>query len=187
MKKRISVRQAALCLGLCLLVGALCDLALPMSEVKVYDSVIRLHVLANSSSEEDQRIKYGVRDAILAAGCFEGARDITAAKNGTEKAAKRAVDAANAYLKEQGVDYRATYLWGVERYPTRVYEEIKLPSGDYFSLRIVLGEGEGENWWCVLFPPLCLGAAEADTKSGKVFNAKSKKYILRFKIMEWFS
>lgn len=179
--------QTALCLGLCLLVGVFCDLFLPMSEGKVYDSVIRLHVLANSSSEEDQRIKYGVRDAILAADCFKGAKDINAAKEDVENAAKRAVDAANAYLEKEGADYRATYLWGVENYPTRVYEEIKLPSGDYLSLRIVLGEGEGENWWCVLFPPLCLGAAEADVKNGKVFDAKSKKYIFRFKILEWFS
>lgn len=190
MKKQFSVKQLALCLALCLLTVVLTDLALPMGEAAVYDSVIRLHILANSSESEDQEVKLMVRDAILAAGCFEAAGDINTAKGDIEEAAKKAVNAANALLESKGVPYRATYEWGREDYPTRVYEGLRLPAGNYLSLRINLGKGEGENWWCVLFPPLCLGAASdgLDIKDGKVFDSKTKKYSFRFKLLElWFS
>ena len=189
MKKQLSAGRIALCLALCVLTAVFCDLALPMSEGEVYDSVIRLHVLANSSAEEDQQIKYAVRDAILAENCFSEATDINDAKDGIELAAARAVNAANAYLASKGVPYRAVYKWGREDYPTRVYDGVRLPSGNYLSLRIVLGEGKGENWWCVLFPPMCLGASAGgtDLKDGKVFETKNKKYTFRFKLLEWFS
>lgn len=189
MNKGFTAKSAAFCLALCLLTVTVCDLVLPEGEGVVYDSVIRLHILANSSSAEDISIKYAVRDAVLAADCFEGAADIIEAKGSIEEAAKKAVNAANAYLKKKGVPYRATYRWGHEDYPTREYEGLRLPSGDYLSLRIVLGEGDGENWWCVLFPPMCLGAAKdsLDIKGKEVFDTKDKKYSFRFKLLEWFS
>lgn len=189
MDRKLKTKSIGLCLALCLLTVTLCDLVLPEGEGEIYDSVIRLHILANSSAEEDIRVKYAVRDAILAADCFEGAEDINTAKDGMEKAATAAVNAANAYLEKQGLPYRATYKWGREDYPTREYQGLRLPSGNYLSLRIVLGEGEGENWWCVLFPPFCLGGAKGSltVKGKEVFETKSKKYSFRFKLLEWFS
>lgn len=154
----------------------------------MYDSVIRLHILANSDSDYDQRLKLLVRDEILAANCFEDSNSIEDAKAKTEDAAKRAVKAANACLEREGAPYRASYRFGTEVYPTREYENIRLPSGEYLSLRIVLGEGEGANWWCVAFPPLCTSAATEsfDVKNGEVFDTKKSGYVFRFKLLEWF-
>ena len=131
------------------------------ADAAVYDNVLRLHVIAASDSEADQAAKLAARDALLdvtapiLAGC--GSRD---------EAAARLADAAP--LLEQtaaaaaGCD--AVVLLGEERYPTRTYAAAALPAGEYLSLRVVLGEGEGQNWWCVLFPPLCLSAA-TDTEA----------------------
>lgn len=187
-KNSISPWKAALCLLLCLTLVTACSLALPQGEAAVYNSVIRLHVLANSNSATDQALKLCVRDAILKAGCFDADKDISTAAAGISKGAEKAVSAANKVLAEAGVDYRATCCWGREQYPTRVYGQVRLPAGSYLSLRIVLGKGEGENWWCVLFPPLCLGAAGdfVNSKDGQVFSTKSKKYSLRFKLLELF-
>lgn len=154
----------------------------------MYSSVIRLHIIANSNTAADQSLKLAVRDAVLAADCFNGAESMDKAQASVTAAASKAVETANAVLAAEGVPYRATCLWGRESYPTRVYEGFRLPAGDYLSLRIVLGEGNGENWWCVLFPPLCLGAAKdvLNGPSGKVFSVKTKKYSFRFKLLELF-
>lgn len=189
MKKKTTVKRLALCLCLCLLTVLFCDLLLPEDEGEIYDSVIRLHVLAASDTEKDQSIKLLVRDAILKADLFENAGDVTEAKAKVQKAAEKAVEIANGCLEKEGVAYRASYVWGKESYPTREYEGIRFPAGTYLSLRIVLGEGEGQNWWCVLFPPLCLGAAKQKQyiKNGEVFDTQSKKYSFRFKLLELFN
>jgi len=189
MKKKISIRQAALCLCLCVFTVMFCDLFLPEREAEVYDSVIRLHVLAASDSEADQSIKLSVRDAILKADLFKNAATVDEAREDIGQAAEKAVEVANALLEKEGVPYRASYEWGKESYPTREYDGLRFPAGDYLSLRIVLGEGEGRNWWCVLFPPLCLGAAKQKQyiKNGEVFSTQSKKYSFRFKLLELFN
>jgi len=188
MKKSITLKQTALCLALCLIIFCVCDLLVPQQESQVYNSVIRLHIIANSNTSTDQSLKLAVRDAVLAANCFEGAKDMDTARLSVTAAASKAVDTANAVLAAEGVSYRATCLWGRESYPTRVYDGFRLPAGDYLSLRIVLGNGDGENWWCVLFPPLCLGASKdvLNSPSGKVFSVKTKKYSFRFKLLELF-
>lgn len=171
------------------------DLAVPAGEKEIYDTVIRLHVLAQSDSEEDQNVKLLVRDAITAE-CDElfAHTDSTAdALAQMEQAAKEMEAIANRVLRENGFSYTATAVFGRETYPTREYDGVSFPAGEYYSLRILLGEGEGQNWWCCLFPPLCLSASSdesldgvgIDTSSGKVFT--KKKYRIRFKILEWFS
>lgn len=127
----------------------------------VYERVLRLHVIANSNSEADQALKYEVRDAVLAA-----TRDMLAYCSDKKDAVERVnasrsliLDAAAKTLSLGGADYGADMLVGQENYPERVYEGAAYPAGEYTSVRIVLGEGKGENWWCVLFPPLCLSAA----------------------------
>lgn len=177
-----------MCLLLCLVFVAVSDLLLPAGEAAVYESVIRLHILANSDAEDDQTIKLAVRDEILKTGVFEGASTMAEAEEDIKAAAEKAVDTANAYLKNMGVPYTASCVFGRESYPTRVYEGVRLPAGEYLSLRIVLGKGEGKNWWCVLFPPLCTGAATkklTGDRSDAIFDRQNKRYIFRFKILEW--
>lgn len=135
-------------------------------EAALYDGVLRLHVIAASDSEEDQAVKLAVRDALLetvtplVADC--GDRDGAAAVLADNADLLR--DCAEQTLADHGFDYGAQVLLGQEQYPTRTYESAALPAGEYLSLRVVLGEGDGQNWWCVLFPPLCIGSA-ADTES----------------------
>ena len=127
----------------------------------VYERVLRLHVIANSDSEDDQRIKYEVRDAILGAtaSLLSDCADKEEAVERVNASREVILDAAAEVLSKNGVDYGADMLVGQESYPERVYEGAAYPAGEYTSVRIVLGEGKGENWWCVLFPPLCLSAA----------------------------
>ncbi len=182
----MTLRKTLLCFALSLALVVFCDLCLPRGEAEIYDSVIRLHVLANSDSEADQAIKLAVRDAILDAGIFNGESDINAAKASMESALKKAEALANARLASLGVPYTAKCVFSREHYPTRIYENKRLPAGTYMSVQVVLGKGEGQNWWCVLFPPFCIGTCEKPlTDSGEeVFNTGSR-YSFRFKLLEW--
>ena len=172
------------------------DLAVPAEEAAIYDTVIRLHVLANSDEDEDQAVKLMVRDAILAecGDLFSDTETTAEALAQIEDAASRMEQIADRVLAEQGVSYRAKAVFGTETYPTREYDGVVFPAGEYRSLRILLGDGGGKNWWCCLFPPLCMSASTAeksldsvglDTSSGKVFTQKT--YRFRLKLLEWFS
>jgi stage II sporulation protein R len=131
-------------------------------EAQIYDAVLRLHVIANSDSERDQQLKLAVRDAVLDVttehlrGCAD--RDEAAARLALLRAELEAV--AKATLRAQGCELPVAVALGEEDYPTRSYESFCFPSGEYLSLRVMIGEAEGENFWCVLFPPLCTRAAE---------------------------
>lgn len=127
----------------------------------VYERVLRLHVIANSDSDDDQRIKYEVRDAILGATAtlLGDCSDKEEAVERVNASRDVILDAAAEVLSQNGVDYGADMLVGQENYPERVYDGAAYPAGEYTSVRVVLGDGEGQNWWCVLFPPLCLSAA----------------------------
>ncbi len=176
----------------CFLLLNIVDMLIPRSEAKIYDSVIRLHVLAQDDSEEAQSIKLLVRDAILneCGALFSASGDIVSASEAVEENIPRMEEIANRVLLENGVEYKATAEWGTEEYPTRVYENVTLPAGEYRSLRLKLGKGEGKNWWCVLFPPLCtkasadLSGSGVNKKDTEVFS--NKKYIFRFKFLELF-
>ncbi len=191
-KNKLTLKSVCLCLALCLVLVLFCDLVLIGDEAQVYDSLIRLHILANSNSNADQAVKLKVRDAILEAGVFEGAQSLKDAEAKSLAAAKQAVAVANRVLAEEGMPYRASLRYGVEQYPSRNYGEISLPAGSYRSLRIVLGTGEGENWWCVLFPPLCGGSAAAEGLSAaglgdgsvRVFKNSAPRYKFKFKLLE---
>lgn len=172
------------------------DLAVPAKEAEIYDTVIRLHVLAASDSDADQAVKLMVRDAIVkeCEDLFADTETTEAALAKMETAAFQMEQIANRVLAENGFSYTATAVFGTETYPTREYDGVTFPAGEYLSLRILLGEGEGQNWWCCLFPPLCMSASTAedslesvgiDTSSGKVFT--NRTYRFRLKILEWFS
>ena len=175
-------------------------------ERDIYDTVVRLHVLANSDTEEDQALKLMVRDGVLeaAAPLVEGCTTQAEAVEALTAHLAELEAAALSVVQSEGYDYPVTVLLGEEDYPTRVYESCAFPAGTYVSLRVLIGEGEGQNWWCCLFPPLCLSAATAKednedafiqvglTKDqyGIITETGKTKYKVRFKLLEvledWF-
>lgn len=177
-----------------LLISALSCILPVHGEEKIYDSVIRLHVIANSDSEYDQSVKLAVRDGILSLGVFGSDADFVSALETADASVEELEKCANATLAEYGAGYTCRVVWGKERYPTRVYDGVTLPAGTYRSMRVILGEGSGKNWWCVLFPPLCTSKAVASRalpvsdEAKKTFTEEDKpKYVIRLKILEWLS
>ena len=168
-------------------------------EEKIYDSVIRLHVLANSDSEEDQALKLLVRDAVLLKA--QELLSNTQSKEGAEAIISHSLEslrqAAEEAVRENGYSYSVSVTLGKEDYPTKSYESCALPSGEYTSLQILIGEASGKNWWCVLFPPLCLSAATdkdaftsvgiTDSQYQIITESDKPKYKIKFKILESFS
>lgn len=174
--------------------------ALPAGgEIELYDRIVRLHVIANSDSDEDQTLKLGVRDAVLAEmdnfisadASFEQAVEIISASKST------LLDVCKTYIASSGYDYDCDIALGVEEYPARVYEGVSLPAGRYYSVRVLIGQAAGENWWCVLFPPLCLGAAEPKEELVQagltpdevniLTDNEDGEYVLKFKLLEFFN
>ncbi len=155
--------------------------------------VVRLHILANSDSEADQQVKLAVRNALLNSGkdIFDGNLNVSTAKEKLEAQKSELIAIADNVLKENGFDYTAQICLTKEYFTTRTYEDFTLPAGEYLALKVVLGSGEGHNWWCVMFPPLCLPAASENTDIDAVFGEdgaeiiqSGAKYEMRFKIVE---
>ena len=118
------------------------------------DNIVRIHVIANSNSAFDQSVKLEVRDIILKeANALSGEKAPSLSLVESHKTELERV--VNAYLREQEIDYTCSLQTGRFDFPTKSYENITLPQGEYDALRVVLGDGEGENWWCVMYPPLC--------------------------------
>ena len=161
------------------------------------DSVIRLHVIANSDSERDQTLKLAVRDRVLARAETLYPEGATREEAGAALAAHldELAAAGQQVVAEAGLDYpvsaRLTRSW----FPTKEYGDFALPAGDYTALKVTIGAGEGQNWWCVAFPPLCLGAAsetvdqatQAGHFSGEqaaLITREDPGYVLKFKSLE---
>lgn len=160
---------------------------------RIRGDVLRLHVIANSDSMEDQRLKLKVRDAVLAEGAeiFDGSVDIDNAVERITPEIPKLQQIAENVIKTNGFDYSVKVMLSREYFSTRTYDTVTLPAGKYLALRIVIGTGEGHNWWCVMFPAMCLPAAdkhrEIDTvlDSGEVkLVEKNPKYEVRFKVVE---
>ena len=165
------------------------------AEGAVYEDTLRLHILASSDSEEDQALKLYVRDAILTKFSSElGKSDsISAAKEETALLLSEIEKLAAEKIRECGYDYEVRASLGVEWYDTRNYEDFVLPCGYYTSLRVVIGEGKGKNWWCVMYPPLCLDiATETAPKDDAIKKYSDEEfrlitndgYNVKFKILE---
>lgn len=172
-------------------------------EDEIYDTVVRLHVLANSDSEEDQARKLSVRDAILevTAPLMEGCRSRADAEEILNAHTDELLEAARNVLDASGCDDPVTILLGEESYPERSYDSFCFPAGTYLSLRVAIGDAEGHNWWCCLFPPLCKAAASVSSGEAEdaflsvgltpsqyriVTESDSTVYKIRFKILELF-
>ena len=166
-------------------------------EGEIYDNTLRLHVLANSDSTADQTVKLLVRDAVVKK-ADEIARDCQSIE-GAMVVYRENLDlirqTAEQVVRENGFDHSLEVSLDEEYYPERQYGDVRLPSGRYTSLKVEIGESKGQNWWCVLFPPLCTGAAEAEeelVQTGFTPNqirvltdSESPQYVIRFRILEW--
>ncbi len=161
----------------------------------ISQKVFRLHILANSDLVEDQELKLKVRDKIL-----ESSKDefleidsMEDAKAVTAQNIDKMIQVARQEIKRNGYDYDVKGEIVSMYFNTRRYGNIVLPAGYYNALRIVIGKGEGKNWWCVMFPPICVSAAEEPKKLDDVLSSQElditeneDEYEFRFKIVEIF-
>ena len=173
----------------------LCSFMPSFEEAQIYDKVLRLHVIASSDLQEDQALKLKVRDAILE--YTKDVPNITGIENAREYYAQRLdeiKDVAQETVDKEGKGQDVQVSLGYEYYPTRTYEDISLPAGEYLSLRVMIGGGAGQNWWCVLYPPICLSAASAEEELVSagftpeqmqiITEGESTRYKIKFKILE---
>lgn len=168
-------------------------------DMELYSGFIRLHVVANSDSDEDQALKLKVRDAVLpaVAEMLADCTDVEDAKLVLSRNSGLLAQTAAQVVENEDVVQSVSVHLGQEYYPTRGYDGLRLPAGTYESLRIVIGEGAGHNWWCVLFPPLCVNTAapenqliEAGFTGSQVkilTECENPRYVLKFRILEWIS
>ena len=195
MKYKLKKWEIALLSGFVatLLMGAYLD----REQAALADSVIRLHVIANSDSEADQELKYQVRDRVLteAAALYQPGDDLQQVRRSMEDNLPLLAQAGREVVEEQGYDYPVSASLERTWFPTKKYTDFALPAGNYTALRIVVGEGKGENWWCVAFPPLCLGsvsetvdeaAAAGNFTPGQaaLITGESGGYVVKFKAIE---
>ena len=166
-------------------------------DVAIYEDTLRLHILANSDSDEDQRLKYEIRDRLLReyGGLLKNEASHEGAKARAEELSHKIERDVAQWVRERGYDYGCEVEIGVEWYDTREYEDFTLPKGYYTSLRVMLGEAEGKNWWCVMYPPLCLDIATEDAPDDGALGYSKEEYALitndgynvKFKVLEVFS
>ena len=159
------------------------------------EKMIRLHVIANSDSAADQALKLQVRDAVLscAAGLLAQSADLTEARVRLTDSLPAIGNAAAQELARQGSTYAVAVSLEETEFPLKTYDGFALPSGEYLALRVVIGAGEGRNWWCVVYPPLCTAActdledvaiqAGMDESDMKLIT-EQEGYVLKFRAVE---
>ena len=168
--------------------------ALQVQQQRMSEKIIRLHVVANSDSGADQAIKLHVRDAVLAA-ARQALQDADDPQQAIAQALPALEAAANAALAAQGSRETARVSFRRELFPTRDYDTFSLPSGVYRSLRVTIGAGGGHNWWCVIFPSLCVpatadGFVQAAEAGGftraeiGLMTQADEGYVLKFRSLE---
>lgn len=187
--------ELALLLGVA--ASALLGARLGKEQDALAEKVIRLHVVANSDSAADQALKYKVRDAVLQEGSLRLAGlERSQALEALDRALPELGQVAARTVAEEGYSYPVRLSLGQDAFPTKEYDGFALPAGDYTALRIELGAGEGRNWWCVLFPPLCMGAAtqpaaqtlaEGGLTRAQIalMTAQTGEYTVKFKAIEF--
>lgn len=122
-------------------------------------SVLRLHILADSDDPRDQKLKLEVRDALLKSGIFDEAESLADAERIAQQSIPQIEDIARDVLREYGCADSVTAELADVEFDERVYGDITMPAGEYRALRVKIGSAQGHNWWCVMYPPLCLPAA----------------------------
>ncbi len=155
--------------------------------------LLRFHIIANSDSREDQQLKMLVRDGVTE--YTDQLFRQCASKEQAERITADNLDNINSKAQQivysRGYDYKTEACLTKMHFDTRVYDDFTLPAGEYDALRITIGRGEGHNWWCVLYPGICVSSAEknigsalSDGETDMVTN--SDRYVIRFRLVEWF-
>lgn len=160
----------------------------------IRSKMLRMHVIANSDSNADQELKLKVRDAVLAEGkeIFDGSVTAEDAKQKILPETERLRKAALEVIENEGFSYDVKITVADEYFDTRTYDNsVTLPAGYYKAVKVIIGEGEGHNWWCVMFPPMCLPAATKECEISDVLEKSEteiveggNKYKFKFKIVE---
>ena len=159
---------------------------------RVRSDVLRMHVIANSDSDEDQALKLKVRDAVLERGAelFDGTVTADEAKAKIEPQKAELEAAAREVIEREGYDYPVSVNVVNEYFATRCYGDLTMPAGRYTAVKVVIGEGAGHNWWCVLFPAVCLSACTKEDLSAYLDEDEVRLiengdgYAVRFKAIE---
>ena len=187
--------EIALMVGLAIFLGS--GVLALRTQDELADKVVRLHVLANSDSEEDQALKLKVRDVVLerATAILEQSADRREAESRLRGELLELERIAAEEIAAEGYNYPVTVELENTDFPTKEYDGFPLPAGEYLALRVIIGEGQGQNWWCVVFPPLCT-AASADVPASalaagfseeevNLITEENQGYVLKFKAVEW--
>ena len=192
------MKKTMQCLGICLLVCVLMWIGSILKDRKqLNEELIRFHVVAASDGEEDQSVKLMVRDAVTAylKDAMGQITDVQAAREYIQTQLPQMETIANQVLADAGFDADAVVSFAKETFDTRFYDTFQLPAGVYNALRITIGEGRGKNWWCVVFPTLCLpattegfetvaaGAGFDDALTGALEG--KTEYEIRFFLLDW--
>ena len=165
------------------------------TQSQLAEKVVRLHVLANSDSEEDQALKLKVRDAVLeqATETLRGADDQAEARRRLTAILPELEETARVVITANGYDYGVRAELAETSFPTKEYDGFALPAGEYLALRVLIGEAAGQNWWCVVFPPMCVSAASESAELSDVLDEEQveivtepQQYEVRFKVVEIF-
>lgn len=184
--KGLRVWEISLLLALC--VGALSGVWAQRTQTELASQMVRLHVLAVDDSDAEQTVKLAVRDAVL-----EYLQPVMTGITDAEAAAEQLQCRMGSIRRaaETAAEGRAVSVTlSQEYYPTRVYDSFSLPAGQYLSLRVTLGQGQGRNWWCVVYPPLCTAAASdvaMETLAGDTaaIITEQEGYVYKFRLLEW--
>ena len=187
----------SICIGFLLAVSLVCSAG--KTSHAISEGIIRLHIRANSNTPDDQELKLKVRDRILKE-AEKIAQDTHSTKDAEEVIVQNLAfleDTARDEIKKNGYNYKADANFGKSKFPVKTYGNLTLPAGTYKALTIDIGEGKGENWWCVMFPPLCFtkeAFAKTDPVSDEILAEnlgsdnydmlKSEKIQIKFKIYE---
>ncbi len=187
--------EIALMVGLAIFLGS--GVLALRTQDELADKVVRLHVLANSDSEEDQALKLKVRDVVLerATAILKQSADRREAESCLRGELLELERIAAEEIAAEEYNYPVTVELENSDFPTKEYDGFTLPAGEYLALRVIIGEGQGQNWWCVVFPPLCT-AASADVPASalaagfseeevNLITEENQGYVLKFKAVEW--
>ena len=182
-----------LALAAAVLTGALCL----KTQDNLAEKVVRLHVLANSDSQEDQTLKLQVRDAVIerCTQLLESSGDREEAREHLLSALPELEALAQEEVWLRGYDYGVKVELADTEFPTKEYDDFTLPAGEYLALRVLIGQAQGQNWWCVVFPPLCTAASAQVPASAlaaglseeevKLITEEDEGYVLKFKAIEF--
>ena len=162
---------------------------------KISEKVLRLHIIANSDSDEDQNLKLRVRDNILKYFSRNNFASLEETKIFASEHINDLVSLSQDEVFNSGFDYNVSGSLCKSSFNTRIYDNFTLPAGVYDSLKIIIGDGKGKNWWCVIFPPMCVPTAEDYSTNDDSYNdnfeddekniiENEPRYKVKFKIIE---